>query len=88
MVVNPNGRYHSKSASKQIKIIDISVIVFGFLSKTINTKQKRKSGKTCLFGFRPVGVNASITKAVPTNRKTTFANTELYLDIASLNQQH
>ena len=84
IVVNPTGRNQSKSASKHIKITERIDIIFGFLTKIMNIKQKRKSGKTCLLGVRPVGVSAKITNTTPINRKTVFSNIELYFDIFSL----
>jgi hypothetical protein len=84
IVVNPTGRNQSKSASKHIKITDRIDITFGFLTKIMNIKQKRKSGKTCLLGVRPVGVSAKITNTAPIKRKTVFSNINLYFDTVSL----
>ena len=84
IVVNPNGRNQSKSARKHIKITDRIDIIFGFLTKVMNIKQKRKSGKTCLLGVRPVGVIAKMTNATPIKRKTVFSNIKLYFDTVSL----
>ena len=84
IVVNPTGRNQSTSASKHIKITDRIDIIFGFLTKIMNMKQKRKSGKICLLGVRPVGVSAKITNTTPIKRKTVFSNIKLYFDTASL----
>ena len=84
IVVNPNGRNQSKSASKHKKITDRIDITFGFLTKIMNIKQKRKSGKICLLGISPVGVSAKITNTTPIKRKTVFSNIKLYFDTVSL----